>query len=203
MKTQKELKDLYMEIVRSEVWPNSLTMQEYSRKKAAYIVELSSGKIICLDKPSIDTEFCFGHGMYGQTTDEEMKAASAACRRAEEDVHYFKEKNLQNIDTEIRQIQEALASDFYEVWVKPAYLGQPDDSKLVRYRILDDYESPDYDKDEPDGKGPKGMRKLERGDVKRILDGLYESRKLFEKRLNIYLKRYGLSKVTTWTYLRD
>lgn len=157
MKTQKELKDLYMEIVKTEVWPNSLTMQEYSRKKAAYIVELSSGKIICLDKPSIDTEFCFGHGMYGKTTDEEMKAASAACRRAEEDVHYFKEKNLQNIDTEIRQIQEALASDFYEVWVKPAYLGQPDDSKLVRYRILDDYESPDYDKDEPDGKGPKGM----------------------------------------------
>ena len=49
MKTQKELKDLYMEIVKTEVWPNSLTMQEYSRKKAAYIVELSSGKIICLD----------------------------------------------------------------------------------------------------------------------------------------------------------
>ncbi len=203
MKTQKELKDLYMEIVKAEVWAKSPKMQEFERKQVGYIIELSNGKIICLDKPSIEKDFCFGYGIYGITTDEEMKAASAACRRAEEDVHYFKEKNLQNIDTEIRQIQEALASDFYEVWVKPAYLGQPDDSKLVRYRILDDYESPDYDKDEPDGKGPNGMQKLCKADVERILDGLYERRKLFEKRLNTYLKRYGLSKVTTWTFLRD
>lgn len=203
MRTQKELKDLYMEIVKTEVWPSSLTMQEYSRKKAAYIVELSSGKIICLDKPSIDTEFCFGYGMYGKTTEEDEERASKLCRKAETDANYFREKNLQGINTRIEQIQQVLTSNCCEVWVKPAYIGQPDNTKLVCYDILDYYESPDYSKDEPDGKGPNGMQKLCKADIKRILDGLYESRKLFEKRLNTYLKRYGLSKITTWTYLRD
>lgn len=203
MKTQKELKDLYMEIISTEVWPNSPKMQEFARKQVAYIIELSNGKIICLDKPSIDTDFCFGYGMYARSTDEEENAAYAACRKAEVDENYFKYENLHDLNTKIQRILNILTADFNEVWVKPSYIGQPDDTRLVCYEILDCYESPEYGKDEPDGKGPNGMQKLCRADIERILDGLYESRKLFAKRLDTYLKRYGLSKVTTWTYLRD
>ena len=53
MRTQKELKDLYMEIIKAEVWPKSPKMQEFARKQVGYIIELSNGKIICVDKPSI------------------------------------------------------------------------------------------------------------------------------------------------------
>lgn len=202
MKTQKELKDLYMEIVKAEVFSGK-KMQEFMRKQASYIVELSNGKIICLDKPRIDTTFCFGFGAYARSTEEDEERADALCRKAGTDVHYFKEKNMQNVNTGIEQLLNALTSDLKEVWTAPAYIGQPDDTRLVYYQILDCYESPDYDKDEPDGKGPNGMQKLCKADVERILDGLYEHRKLFEKRLDTYLKRYGLSKVTTWTFLRD
>lgn len=194
MKTQKELKALYMEIIKAEVWANSLTMQEYAKKKAAYIVELSNGKIVCLDKPSIKKDFCFGYGMYARSTEEEENAACAACKRAEADISYFKTENLKELNGEIERLQRVLKSNYWEVWAKPAYYGQPEDTKLVCYDILGCYDVVLCD---------KGMQKLERGDIERILDGLYESKKLFEKRLDTYLKRYGLSKVTTWTYLRD
>ena len=40
-------------------------------------------------------------------------------------------------------------------------------------------------------------------DIQAIIDGLEVVKKQFEKRLNTYLKRYGLSKLNVWTYLRD
>ena len=85
MKTQKELKDLYMEIVKAEVWPKSPKMQEFARKQAGYIIELSNGKIICVDKPSIKKDFCFGYGMYLRSTDEEEDRAFSMAQKAETD----------------------------------------------------------------------------------------------------------------------
>lgn len=49
--TQKELEQKYMQIIKTQVYPHNEEMQEYSRKKCGYIIELSDGKIIGLDKP--------------------------------------------------------------------------------------------------------------------------------------------------------
>ena len=40
-------------------------------------------------------------------------------------------------------------------------------------------------------------------DIKIILEAEKEERKKFEKRLKTYLKRYGLSKVKTWSYWQE
>ena len=53
MKNQKELKEKYMDIIRAEVWQNSERMQEYARKECEYVVELSNGNIIDIEKPRI------------------------------------------------------------------------------------------------------------------------------------------------------
>lgn len=202
--TQKELKEKYMEIIKTEVWINNPKMQEFARKNIGYIVELSNGKIICLEKPQIEKDFCFGYGLYGLSDDEGMERASKLVDKAETDMKYFKDANLCEINRRIERLQEILIhSDIYEVWTKPVYYGQPDNSSLVGYRILEYSDSPDRNADEPNGKGPNGMERIYRADIECILDGLVENKTLFEKRLNTYLKRYGLSKVNAWTYLRD
>ena len=40
-------------------------------------------------------------------------------------------------------------------------------------------------------------------DIKLILETLEAEKAKFLKRLNTYLKRYGLSKIHSWTYLVD
>lgn len=47
------------------------------------------------------------------------------------------------------------------------------------------------------------VKKLDTDDIQRIIDGLQEVRKSFDKRLNTYLKRYGLSKINAWSYICD
>ena len=40
-------------------------------------------------------------------------------------------------------------------------------------------------------------------EIERVKAGYQEVRQQFVKRLNTYLKKYGLSKLHTWTYLSD
>ena len=44
---------------------------------------------------------------------------------------------------------------------------------------------------------------LSKSDIQKILNILAEELQKFAKRLNTYLKRYGLSKVHSWSYWRD
>ena len=54
MMNQKELKEKYMNIIKTEVWQNDEHMQEFARKECEYVVELSNGNIIDIDKPRIE-----------------------------------------------------------------------------------------------------------------------------------------------------
>lgn len=199
MRTQKELKDLYMEIVKAEVWPKSPKMQEFARKQVGYIIELSNGKIICVDKPSIKKDFCFGYGMYLRSTDEEEDIAFSMAQKAETDPSYFLEQNLRNLNLRIEQLRNVV--DWQkEVYIYVNYCGQPADSDLVSYRITDTFEGP---KLRPECWRYEGLQKLGDEDIQRIINGLEEAKKAFEKRLNTYLKKYGLSKLNVWTYLVD
>ena len=47
------------------------------------------------------------------------------------------------------------------------------------------------------------VRVLTDDEVKMVKDAVERQKAKFTKRLNSYLKRYGLSKVNAWSYLRD
>ena len=49
----------------------------------------------------------------------------------------------------------------------------------------------------------RDLEMLTKEERQELVKGYEEVRKAFIKRLNTYLKRYGLSKVRTWTYLSD
>ena len=46
-------------------------------------------------------------------------------------------------------------------------------------------------------------RPLTTEEIDIVIEAYKKARAAFEKRLNTYLKRYGMSKVETWTYWRD
>ena len=47
------------------------------------------------------------------------------------------------------------------------------------------------------------VKKLTREEIYSLIKGYEEVRQMFTKRLKTYLKKYGLSKLNVWTYLRD
>lgn len=198
--TQKELKEMYMDIIKNEVWQDDEHMQEFARKQCDYVVELSNGNIIDIDKPRIEKNFCFGMGMYATYTQEELEAAEELAENARKNVDYFIKKNMEQITEKIDCLKEALENK-REVYTYVHYTGQPDYSELVAYscvRICDNPEFAPYR-----WSNLQAVRKLSNDDIQAIIEGLEEVAKKFMKRLNTYLKKYGLEKLNVWTYCRD
>jgi hypothetical protein len=197
---QKKLKEKYMDIICKEVWVDSVQMQKYARKKCEYVIELSNGNIIDIDKPSIEKNFCFGYGMYARSTDKEAASADACAEHAKTNTDYFIEENMKQITDNIAVLEEALAGE-KEVYTFVRYCGVPDTSKLMGWKCCKIWDNPE---NEPwKWSQLRTVRKLEKEDIQLIIDGYEEVGKRFRKRLQTYLKRYGLSKLNVWTYLRD
>ena len=187
---QKELKKRYADILTHEVWKNSAHMVDYCVKKAGYIVELTNGDIVIIDKPSIQKDFCFGYSDSRYDT-EDYDRANAMARHAQTSEDYFLSENLRDIERQINLLtgKEKSGFDFY---LRIPYYGQPDDSQLKGITTY-------YWYDEESAKYPK----LCGEDRQRVIDGYKEVKTAFEKRLHAYLKRYGLSKVNSWSYWQD
>jgi hypothetical protein len=192
---QKELFNKFMNVI-SEVWTDP-KMQEFNRKNTAYIVELKNGDLIAIDKPRIETSFCFGYGLYARATDEEMKAAADMEKYASTNQEYFLTENLKGIDEKIKDLRDTK----YKAYTFIKYSGQPEQSKLKEYTLATLCYSPEYNPGYY--ANLKDLKEIDIEDREKIAQGFEIVRADFEKRLHTYLKKYGLSKLKTWTYLVD
>lgn len=194
MLNQKELKEMYKEELK-KVWDEK--MVDYCFKKAAFVVE-HNGEIFEIDKPTIEKDFCFGYGMYGRSSEEEEKRAFEKEEIARTSEEYFKKENMKEIDKTIKFLEELLSSiekgnncPKYNLAIYKIYSG----SNACNLRTFSFISF--FDKDE------KCEVRNDPELIKKLIAGYQEVKKAFEKRLNSYLKRYGLSKINTWTYLVD
>lgn len=190
MKTQKELKQIYSDILASEVWKGDSKMVDFCLKEAAYIVELENGDIVVIEKPRIETRFCFGYSDSRYDT-EDYDRANDMAEHAKRSQEYFLEQNLDGINKTIGQMEGTIPSSF-EWRLRVPYTGQPEGSKLKSLGAY--YWSDEHAKQFPEISG---------ADLQRVIDGYKIVKADFEKRLNTYLKRYGMSKVKTWSYWQD
>lgn len=197
---QKQLKEKYMDIIRAEVWPGSESMQKYAEKETTYITELANGDIYAYKKPSIKKDFCFGYGIYGMCSKEEMNGAERMREKAENDKKYFIDKNLEDINQRISNLENVLYGK-YEAYKYGSYTGQPHGTKLKTYSVVSEWDNPENDP----GRWVKliDVEKLTNDEIAELIKGWNVVKEMYIKRLNTYLKRYGLSKVNAWTYLRD
>lgn len=200
MKTQKELKEKYMNIIKTEIWRNDERMQEFARKESEYIVELSNGNIIRLSKPRIQKDFCYGMGMYATYTDEDFEAAEGLAQKARTDIDFFIENNMKQITEKIESLEEAKRGE-KECYTFINYSGQPANSDLMTYKVCGIGYNPEFSP--AHWQHLTAVRKLSVDDIQSIIDGLQEVANKFLKRLNTYLKKYGLDKLNVWTYCRD
>ena len=189
-KPQKELKAKYRYLLESDVWGSDKKMIDFCAKKTGWIVELTNGDIIALEKPTMKKDFCFGYSLSRYDT-EDYDAANEAARHAASSEEYFLSENLHQVDMILDNL-ESSEWNSWDYYIVIPYYTQPDNSTLKGLHSFY-WHSPEAAK----------YPKLEGEDRQRIIDGYKEIRKAFEKQLHTYLKRYGLSKVRSWSYWQD
>lgn len=192
---QERLKARYMEIICEKVW-SSPKMQEYCRKRCAYLVELSDGGIVCIEKPYIEKDFCFSYGFCGVSTAESEYAANSMAHTAATDENYFKERNLAELVSTISRLQDCEHGK-YKCY-SCSYANTP---LLKNVNIVRPFEAPEYRPER--WLNARDLKLLEQEDIDRLVHGYSCVKAQLEQRLERYLKRYGLSKVNTWTFLSD
>ena len=181
----------------TDYWKNDAGMMKHFKTTTALVVELENGDLIPIDKPTIETRFCFGYGLYGVSTDEEYKDAENMRQHAETSQDYFIRENLKGIN----EIIDALKNNDLEVYTALHYIGQKPGTKTKDYHITKVWENPENNP--AWWANYKELEKMTDTDRQTLVAGYEEVKQAFIKRLNTYLKRYGLSKIDTWTYLVD
>ena len=196
------LEDYIVEMEKA--WPNDGHMLDYFRKQWSGGVRLQNGGIVCFTKPRIETAFSFGYSSCGQGP--EYDEAWDACRAASSE-DYFLSRNLDGMDEEIRALElncrypDGEYGSRYDgkVWyiVRASYSGESAPLNVYKHQALRHWDVEEH----PDWYGE--AEKMTDADRQTILAGLKREREKFDKRLHTYLKRYGTSKLRTWTYWMD
>ena len=184
----KENINAYINIVNSTLWKDSKRMQEYIIKKCSDVFKSSNNNFVEFEKPTIETRFCFGHGQNGITTQEETNMACKQAEHARTSEQYFIDENLEEINRKIKTFSEA-----QKLFLLPQYQN----INNIAYIVTDEYflHYPSYEN--------KIIEELSENDRKELLKICENEKAKFLKRLQTYLKRYGLKKVQAWSYLVD
>ena len=129
--------------------------------------------------------------------------AAAAMRYADTHSDYFLSKNLEQLTRTVDTIKEYVESEhpgYIGTVPQTPYIGREWNGGVV-VKCLTFMRQWDFENMHSDRQ--KQYRKATAEELQSILTAYEIEIKAFEKRLQTYLKRYGLSKLHTWTYLSD
>lgn len=195
------------------VW-DTKRMVDYCVNSTAVAVKLPAGEIITIKKEKIETQFCFGES--GYDFDDAVRAADHARTSTE----YFKAENMQEFRRMLTLCDCAITDkevpDFstrrYMVVYPRMYHRDSKECNLgyVRFErlcdVLDALGGSAFPESIPGSavtiRGENG-RVATAEEVQIVRDAYVMAAKAHEKKVDAYLKRYGLSKVHSWTYWRD
>ena len=189
---QKELKTKYLEIVEKEVYKNSPKMIDWLSKEISQIIELSNGDLIALDKPRIEKHFCFGYSDSRYDT-EDYDRANAMADYASKSEEYFKSENMKQF---IQQLEHLENGDLY---TRTYYFNSPRDSKVKTIVFCSNI----FFNWNLNEEQRKEYKKIEGKDLEIVKTAYLEEMAKFEKRLDSYLKKYGMKNIKTWSYWQD
>ena len=155
-------------------------LNEFGGSKYAVGAVKLGGEYYLIEKPSIDNKFCF----HDEGPDYELYKSLCADERKMAD--YFLSENLSCFDNKIERITKGDYGD-KRVWKNACYRDKQ--LELCFYSSC--------------GTPSGGYTECTDEEKALILKGLQFGRELFKSRLEAYLKRYGVSKIHTWTYWAD
>ena len=205
----KEQKNELREIYTRDVWTKDSHMVDYCVGQAVEVAYISKG-ILVVEKKPIEKDFCFGYSCSAYDTEsyDEANRMAAHARRSEE---YFRKQN-RPYDGEIARLENALAS--YRAGVLPDvipvvgihYAGQPENSPLMKASAVLECTGPAFVHELPGKKFDFydcHLRILTEDELRSTIAAYRRAAEHHEKRVNAYLKKYGLSKVHSWSYWQD
>ena len=170
-----------------KVWGDDLHMVEYSCKKGTPYI-LSGDEFIVIDKPEIKTRFCFGY----QTdySGHEYDDAEKLRERCTKSVDYFRQKNTQPFTDIICRLKDNGKKAYKQIHYQR---GEKQMSIAIPYN-RDAYERMSR---------ANTLTELTESERAAVVAAYETELSKLNKRLDNYLKRYGLSKLKTWTYWAD
>ena len=182
--TDKELKEAYAEMYANmwdkkgtTAWTNSY---KYMISSTCVVVKLSDGTFIGIDKPHIETHFCYSYDEIGDP-DSIAEACYHASRGPGETE--FMRDNLSHFNSMI----EALKDEDEILYVAVSNRNE----KFGAASFWDNHLR---------GNAPENYKAVNAQDRQLVLQAYVKAKEMFVKRLNIYLKKYGLSKIRSWSY---
>lgn len=199
-KEQKEIREEYLS-EQKKLGANDDWLQ-YCKKNFGGGVK-HNGFLYVIDKPRIKKRFCYGYGYNGVSSPQEEEVANGLVDKAESDHQFFMVENLRNINETIEclsEIYEEMGLNWaegsypkYMIATSPLADDKEGKSRIRAFWIVNTWQC------------NMETTKIcfDRELVKKLIEGYEEVKKDFIKRLNAYLKRYGLTKVRSWTFLRD
>lgn len=169
-----------------KVYPQNLRMQNYCIENVSDLLQLDNGLIYAFEKPSIRKDFCFGFGQNGVTDKKSYNNALSMSHHASKSEQYFIDENLAEITKTIKSLEKGA-----KAFARRSY------TRFDGVKLCDIYV-------------PTWQQRLDENEFwlnaaeqQCYLNKLKSEKAKFEKRLKTYLKRYGLNKVHSWTYLID
>lgn len=174
------------------IWPNDKVMKKHFEKNTTQVIPLYDDYFITMEKKGIETRFCFGYSTCGQGP--EYDDCQETYRNVNKDLAaYFMDYNKKHApyDEWLKDLNDP-TKDLY-CWVH--FMSG---KNLLNWTTATQYEA------------EKKIRLIS-GKAFRISNSYKETIKkaveaekaAFEKRLDEYIKRYGTSKLRTWTYWID
>ena len=196
LKTELKFNDAKNEFLQV----NNLDEKSYEAKCYEYALKFDNN-FLCFDKPRIKTSFCFGYGQNGISTEEGYEGAREQQKNMETNKQAFINANLEALNKSIEDIKTFISQwidkeeKFFSARYNKIFICKNSYNHLAYLAWSWDY----------DNIRNKDMiiREATKEDLLLIIEVYKQQIENFKKRLNIYLKRYGLSKLRTWTYLVD
>lgn len=200
MKKENELMSGYL----AEMRKARCLDDNFYRKEAGQLAILTNGGYFVVEKSRIETSFCFGYhtdfsGHEASDAENERKSFLNCSEN-------FKNENLYDLDNTIKKLSTAPSFDSHYLPVLERVVYYKQESPLNVWRINWMHYPKFYDKyrDEK-GLSLNTIKSVCISDADReiILSAYKAERESLNKRLDTYLKRYGTSKLRTWTYWKD
>lgn len=172
-----------------KVWGTDTHMIDYCEKQAIKVVQLNNGCLVAFDQPDIKKDFCFG---YRSACTDDYDEAQSMASHASKSVEHFIGTNLKQAgyDEEL----EKLRDPGYVIFGGVKYING---EKLYFLTYARDCE---YDIDRVQSFFNSKLERMDNINRQLLIEANEELKAKFRKRLDSYIKRYGMSKVRTWTY---
>lgn len=174
-------------------YPNDPKMHKFCMSRVSDAVLLESGIIFIFEKPAIAKDFCFGYRLSSVDNDEHDAAEGMASFVRNDGGAYFKAYNLRDFDRINDELNEATVRHI-DCFVQSRGCGKANICDCFHdvLHYIGRW-----------GKLPDNSVLLTAADIENLKKVNASEKLKFEKRLNTYLKKYGTSKLRSWTYWKD